>query len=118
MKMVMIDTNIFISAALFPNGRAAAALMKALAFPYQPLTSESNLMGAIFLVYFCLDTRYTPLTSRYHPPLGMGTSPLPPVHAHASPDAFPDPLPAPSGLERQRQSGFVSYAYSFGCLQL
>lgn len=27
---VMIDTNIFISAALFPNGRAAEALLKAL----------------------------------------------------------------------------------------
>lgn len=40
MKRVMIDTNIFISAALFPNGRAAAALMKAFAFPYQPLTCD------------------------------------------------------------------------------
>lgn len=35
---VMIDTNIFISAVLFPNGNAAAALKKALALPYQPLT--------------------------------------------------------------------------------
>ena len=33
---VMIDTNIFISAALFPNGRVAAALMKALLPPYEP----------------------------------------------------------------------------------
>lgn len=32
---VMIDTNIFISAALFPNGKAAAALKKALLPPYQ-----------------------------------------------------------------------------------
>lgn len=37
---VMIDTNIFISAALFPNGKAAAALLKALAPPYQPLTCD------------------------------------------------------------------------------
>jgi len=35
---VMIDTNIFISAALFPNGRAAEALLKALTPPYQPIT--------------------------------------------------------------------------------
>ncbi len=35
---VMIDTNIFISAALFPNGRAAEALVKALTPPYQPIT--------------------------------------------------------------------------------
>lgn len=33
---VMIDTNIFISAALFPNGKAAVALNKALLPPYQP----------------------------------------------------------------------------------
>lgn len=31
---VMIDTNIFISAALFPNGRAADAFYKALVPPY------------------------------------------------------------------------------------
>lgn len=37
---VMIDTNIFISAVLFPNGRAAAALYKALAAPYQPVTCD------------------------------------------------------------------------------
>lgn len=37
---VMIDTNIFISAALFPNGRAAAALLKALLPPYLPLTCD------------------------------------------------------------------------------
>lgn len=30
---VMIDTNIFISAVLFPKGRAAAALLKALTMP-------------------------------------------------------------------------------------
>lgn len=32
---VMIDTNIFISAALFPNGRSAAALMKSLRPPFE-----------------------------------------------------------------------------------
>lgn len=37
---VMIDTNIFISAALFPNGKASAALWKALTSPYQPLTCD------------------------------------------------------------------------------
>ena len=37
---VMIDTNIFISAALFPKGRAAEALYKALAAPYQPVVCD------------------------------------------------------------------------------
>ena len=37
---VMIDTNIFISAALFPNGRVAAALMKALMPPYEPVVCD------------------------------------------------------------------------------
>ena len=37
---VMIDTNIFISAALFPKGRAAEALLKALAPPYQPVVCD------------------------------------------------------------------------------
>ena len=37
---VMIDTNIIISAALFPNGRAAQALYKALFPPYEPLICD------------------------------------------------------------------------------
>lgn len=37
---VMIDTNIFISAALFPGGKASTALMKALVFPYEPVTCD------------------------------------------------------------------------------
>jgi len=37
---VMIDTNIFISAALFPNGRVAVALMKALMPPYEPVVCD------------------------------------------------------------------------------
>lgn len=37
---VMIDTNIFISAVLFPNGKASAALKKALVSPYQPVTCD------------------------------------------------------------------------------
>ena len=37
---VMIDTNIFISAALFPKGKTASALMKALMPPYEPVTSN------------------------------------------------------------------------------
>ena len=36
----MIDTNIIISAALFPNGRAAQALYKALVPPYEPLLCD------------------------------------------------------------------------------
>ena len=37
---VMIDTNIFISAVLFPNGRTSSALKKALVSPYQPVTCD------------------------------------------------------------------------------
>lgn len=37
---VMIDTNIFISAALFPKGRAAEALYKALTPPFQPVVCD------------------------------------------------------------------------------
>lgn len=40
MRRVMIDTNIFISAILFPDGKASAALKKALTQPYQPITSN------------------------------------------------------------------------------
>ena len=37
---IMIDTNIIISAALFPNGRAAQAFQKALTFPYEPIVCD------------------------------------------------------------------------------
>ena len=37
---IMLDTNIIISAALFPNGRAAQAFYKALQPPYQPLVCD------------------------------------------------------------------------------
>lgn len=37
---VMIDTNIIISAALFPDGRAAQAFYKALTPPFQPLVCD------------------------------------------------------------------------------
>lgn len=37
---IMLDTNIIISAALFPNGRAAQAFFKALLPPYQPLVCD------------------------------------------------------------------------------
>lgn len=37
---IMIDTNIFISAALFPNGRTAEALLKALNPPYEPIVCD------------------------------------------------------------------------------
>lgn len=37
---VMIDTNILLSAALFPNGVAAKAYMKAIAYPYDGIVCE------------------------------------------------------------------------------
>ena len=37
---IMIDTNIIISAALFPNGKAAQAFFKALLPPYIPLVCD------------------------------------------------------------------------------
>ncbi|MBR5347044.1 MAG: putative toxin-antitoxin system toxin component, PIN family [Deltaproteobacteria bacterium] len=37
---IMVDTNIFISAALFPKGRTAEALYKALVTPYQPVVCD------------------------------------------------------------------------------
>ena len=36
----MLDTNIIISAALFPNGRASSAFYKALMSPYQPIVCD------------------------------------------------------------------------------
>ena len=37
---IMLDTNILISAALFPRGKTAKALYKALASPYKPMISD------------------------------------------------------------------------------
>ena len=37
---VMIDTNIIISAALFPNGRTAQALYKTMSYPYEPILCD------------------------------------------------------------------------------
>lgn len=37
---IMLDTNIIISAALFPKGRVAAAYMKALQYPYEPIICD------------------------------------------------------------------------------
>ncbi len=37
---IMIDTNIIISAVLFPHGRVAHALIKALQPPYEPLLCD------------------------------------------------------------------------------
>ena len=37
---VMIDTNIFISAVLFPKGKTSSALKKTLVSPYQPVTCD------------------------------------------------------------------------------
>ena len=37
---IMIDTNILISAVLFPKGKASRALQKSLLPPYQPMISD------------------------------------------------------------------------------
>lgn len=37
---VLIDTNIIISAILFPNGVASAAFIKSLLPPFEPITSD------------------------------------------------------------------------------
>ena len=37
---IMIDTNIIISAALFPNGKVAKAYIKALLPPYHPMVCD------------------------------------------------------------------------------
>ncbi len=37
---IMLDTNIIISAALFPRGSVAAAYMKALQYPYEPIVCD------------------------------------------------------------------------------
>ena len=37
---IMLDTNIIISAALFPNGRTAKAFYKALMPPYRPIVCD------------------------------------------------------------------------------
>lgn len=38
--IIMLDTNIIISAALFPHGRAAQAFYKALTPPFKPLVCD------------------------------------------------------------------------------
>ncbi len=40
MMRVMIDTNVFISAILFPSRKASAAFFKVLLPPYQPVTCD------------------------------------------------------------------------------
>ena len=37
---IMVDTNVIISAALFPNGTAAKAFMKAMMPPYEPIVCD------------------------------------------------------------------------------
>lgn len=37
---IMIDTNILISAALFPNGKVSQALFKVLSFSYEPVLCD------------------------------------------------------------------------------
>ena len=37
---VFIDTNIFISAILFPNSKSSLAFTKALSYPFEPITSD------------------------------------------------------------------------------
>ena len=43
---VLIDTNIIISAALFPNGKAAQALNKALILPFEPVLCDYVIDGS------------------------------------------------------------------------
>ncbi len=40
MIKVMLDTNIFISAALFPKGKVAQAFIKAIQSPFQPYVCD------------------------------------------------------------------------------
>lgn len=45
---IMIDTNVIISAILFPKGKAAQAFQKAVSVPYEPIVcdyEESNKKG-------------------------------------------------------------------------
>lgn len=37
---IMVDTNVIISAALFPNGTAAKAFLKAMMPPYEPIVCD------------------------------------------------------------------------------
>lgn len=37
---IMIDTNVIISAALFPNGNTAKAFFKAMMPPYEPIVCD------------------------------------------------------------------------------
>jgi putative PIN family toxin of toxin-antitoxin system len=37
---IFIDTNIFISAILFPNSKSSLAFTKALMYPFEPITSD------------------------------------------------------------------------------
>jgi len=57
---IMTDTNIFISAALFPKGRAAKCLYKAMILPYQPealgeyVSANRRKMPILYLDYILL----------------------------------------------------------------
>ena len=44
---VMLDTNILISAVLFPGGRTAQALLKAFSPPYEPVVCDYVLTNCI-----------------------------------------------------------------------
>ena len=37
---IMIDTNVIISAILFPKGKAAQAFLKAVSAPYKPIVCD------------------------------------------------------------------------------
>ena len=47
---ILIDTNVLISAALFPSGQAARAYEKAMAAPFEPMISQQNIseLSAVF----------------------------------------------------------------------
>ena len=76
---VLIDTNILISAALFPNSIPFKAYAKAVSFPYQAIVCEQNIdeMKRIFalltaLVLACALTACGGTGTQSSPGQGMG----------------------------------------------
>ncbi len=60
MIKVMLDTNIFISAALFPKGKVAQAFIKAIQPPFQPYVCDYVIDEALhFINRFCINSKET-----------------------------------------------------------
>ena len=60
---VLIDTNILISAALFPNSIPFKAYAKAVSFPYQAIAREQNIDEMKRIFYRKFSTRIDSLDS-------------------------------------------------------